>query len=252
MPRLNINFADPFLPVTKVPLYTGTGEQSSRHAVLLEHEGQNIEVGVVSENYQLVPNEEVHGIALDVLTRTGMAFDDAGQLFDGKHYRNRWVLPDLVTEPRVNDIVQIALDVVNSYDGSTTFGLAFNAQRLICSNGMMLDFMLAGFKFRHLGNDNFSVELDMAAGQILNLAEQLDTLTQKLQALVDQSIDRKAIQSAFVKLKLPLKLQAEIFLGIEEDTAWGFYNAATGVLTKQDTHRADNINRQVSRYLLAA
>ncbi len=158
----------------------------------------------------LVTNEAVHDIALDVLSRSELTFDDAGQIFDGKRYRQRWVLPDLSAEPRPNDIVQIALDIVNSYDGSTTFGLAFNAQRLICTNGMMVDFMLGGFKFRHFGNDDFASELDAAANHVRGLTEQLGTLSSKLKHLIDTPIDRESIQAAFKVLNLHQTLQAQV------------------------------------------
>jgi len=236
----------------KVPLYTEGGAKSSRYSVILDPNGGNLEVGNVSENYQLVPNEAVHEIALDVLTRTGMNFEDAGMIFDGRRYRQCWTIPDLAVEPVPNDIVQLALHVVNSYDGSTTFGLTFNANRLVCTNGMMIDFFLGGFKFRHYGHDDFQKELEEASAAVLGLAGQLEPLTQKLQHLVETPIDRVSIQAAFKVLSLPQSLMAQVFMQIEEDTLWGFYNACTCVLSGQNTHRADNINRQVSRFLLTA
>jgi len=164
MPRLNPLIADPFLPVSKVPLYTSNGSLSSRQSVILQTAEGPLEVGNVSENYQLVPNKAVHTIALDVLSRSELAFEDGGQIFDGKRYRQRWILPDLSVEPRKGDIVQLALDIVNSYDGSSLFGLSFNACRLVCENGCILDYFLGGFKFRHYGHDDFVTELDPTKG----------------------------------------------------------------------------------------
>ena len=117
---------------------------------------------------------------------------------------------------------------------------------------MMVDFLLGGFKFRHYGNDDFATELDEATNHINGLVDQLEPLSQKLQHLIETPIDRESIQAAFSVLKLPQSLQASIFMEIAEDTAWGFYNACTGVLTKNNTHRSEGLNRQVSRYLLAA
>ena len=185
-----------------------------------------------------------------MLSRSKLGFEDAGFIFDGKRYRQRWILPDLAAEPRVGDIVQIAFDLVNSYDGTTTFGLAFNMIRLVCQNGMMIEHVLGGFKFRHFGHDNFSAELDQAAVQVRDLADRLEPVANRFQKLIDRPIDRQAIQQAFRDLKISQSLQAETFMRIDEDSAWGLYNAFTGALTEANTHRAENINRQESRYML--
>jgi hypothetical protein len=251
MPRINHQIDDPFLPVRKEQLFTSDNRPSSQYAVMLQQENQEIEVGHVSENYQLVPNETVHQIALDVLSRSNLGFDDAGMIFDGKRYRQRWVLPDLSVEPKKNDIVQLTFDVINSYDGSTTFGLAFNAQRLVCTNGLLLDFLLGGFRFRHFGHDAFPEEMELAVSSLQNLSAQLEPLNSKLQYMIDQPVDRHYIQQAFTDLKLTDKMKANVFMEVEEDTAWGFYNACTHVLSRAGTHHADNINRQVSRYMLS-
>lgn len=241
MPRLNRQFDNPFLPVRKEQLYTQDNRPTSQYAVMLdtgEREGE-IEVGHVSDGYQLVPNETVHQIARDVLSRSQLGFDDAGFIFDGKRFRQRWVLPELSLEPAKGDIVQLTLDVVNSYDGSSTFGLAFNAQRLVCTNGMMLDFMLGGFKFRHFGFDSFQDEMQMAVSSLQNLSAQLEPLHQQLGSLIEQPIDRQYLQNAFADLKLSDKLKANVFMSVQDDNAWGFYNACTDVLTQINTHHAD-------------
>jgi len=211
-----------------MPLFTSDGEKSSRQSVMLQTGEGQVEVGTVSESYQLVPNETVHGIALDVLSRSKLAFDDAGMIFDGKKYRQRWILPDLSAEPRKGDIVQLALDIVNSYDGSTTFGLAFNAMRLVCENGMMVDFMLGGFRFRHYGHDDFGSELELASSHVRGLVDQLEPLSHKLQHLIDTTIDRESIQAAFKVLALPQSLQAQIFMQIDEDYPVGLLQCLYG------------------------
>ena len=86
--------------------------------------------------------------------------------------------------------------------------------------------------------------------RVRGLAEAQPDLAQKLQVLVNILVDRHFIQEAFATLKLPLTMQAQVFIAVEEDTTWGFDNACTSVLTQQYSHRAENLNRQVSKYLL--
>ena len=250
----NTETPDPFAPVAKVPLFTQDGEQqSSRFAVMFDSEGINREVGVVSEAYQLIPNEVVHNTAIDVLDRAKMDYQDGGHIFDGKKYRQRWILSSLEVQPKPGDIVQLTLDCLNSYDGKTLFGLAFNARRLVCSNGMMVDFLLGGFKFRHFGgNGTFERELHTASLRVAQLVDYLPALEGKLSRLVRKTMRRQQLQQAFRDLKLPKAVQADAFLNIQESTAWGFLNGITDVLTRQNTHRADHLNRQVMKYLLAA
>ncbi len=252
MPRKNTQINDPFVPVTIVPLYTAEGSQSSRNAVMIDTDEGQQEVGIVSDNYQLVPNHVVHDIALDVLERADMRTDEAGFIFDGKRYRHRWILNELTVEPIPGDVVHVALDLINSYDGSTTFGLMFNARRLVCSNGMMVDFMLGGFRFKHFGSEDFTRELEQAAVKIQRIAPHLEPLQNRLTNLTQAAITRSDIQQSFRDLKLPKATQAEVFDAIEEDTAWGLLNGFTDVLTRQSTHRSENVNRQVMKYLLAA
>jgi len=116
---------------------------------------------------------------------------------------------------------------------------------------MMCDFLLGGFKFRHFDNDNFVDELDDAVDTLHNLSNKLEPLGSKIQQLIDQPTDRTVIQETFTDLKLADKLKANIFMSVEEDSGWGLYNACTHVLSQAGTHHADNINRQVSRYMLS-
>ncbi len=196
MPRRNTNISDPFAPVKLVPLTTPDGSPSSRNAVMIEENDGDTEVGVVSTGYQLVRNDDVFNIALDVLGRTGLYHEDAGMIFDGKRYRQRWVLPDLQMEVRPDDLVHVTLDVINSYDASTLFGLSFNARRLICANGMMIDYMLGGFRFRHWGHDGFVEELQVAANRVQSVAENLDPLTRTMKRMTSWTVAPARVGSA--------------------------------------------------------
>ncbi len=240
----------PYLPVAKTPLYTREGTQSTRMSVILDPEQLAIEVGTVSADYKLVPNQDVEQAAVDVLERTGLPNEVSSLYFDGKHFRKRWILPELSIEPRVGDLVQVAIDAHNSYDGSTTFGLAFNLQRLVCGNGMVVDFQLGGYRFRHYGSDSFEQELEIAGAKILELAGRLETILSQLRSLTEAPLSRVETQTVFRDLSIPKTTQAEVYQKIEEDNWWGIYNAFTDVLSHNNSYRSDLQNRHVSRYFL--
>ena len=241
---------DPFVPVAKVPLLTGGGDVSSRCAVVLDPEGEAQEVGVVSADYALVPNQKVHDLAVEVLERSGLATEPARTLCDGKRYLQSWRMTDVTVAAQLGDVIALTVEAFNSYNGSMNFGLAFNAQRLVCENGMTLDFLLGDFRFRHFGQRDFDRELEGAKDAILGLADKARLLEPVLARMVDTPITRPDLQVLYSQLSLGQGLIAQSFLGIEEDTEWGVYNAITDVLTRQESFRAQDINRQVSRHFM--
>jgi hypothetical protein len=251
MMRKSVDMSEsPYLPVVKTPLFTQDGSQSARMSVILDPDNLAMEVGTVSADYKLVENEDVERAAADVLERTGMHCEMSSLYFDGKHFRKRWILPELSIEPRVGDFVQVAIDAHNSYDGSSTFGLAFNLHRLVCGNGMVVDFQLGGFRFRHYRSDSFESELEAAGAKIMNLATRLESIVPRLRDLTDTPLTRAETQTVFGDLSIPKSTQAEVYQKIEEDNWWGLYNAFTDVLSRKNTYHSQLQNRQVSRYFL--
>jgi len=241
----------PFAPVELQPLQHANGNASSRQAVVLDPNGHAVEVGVVSPEYKLVRNSEVVQVAEDLLGRTGIPVEEHQTLWNGRRFRKRYLLTQTTGEVKVGDVVACTLDAVNSYDGSTTFGLEFNAVRLVCSNGMMLSFLLGGFRFKHWESQNFDRELRVAARQLDRVGNRLHMVLPMLVDLTHKRMRRADIQKFFRETNLPITAQAKVFNGIEDDTAWGVYNAATDVLTKQERFSAEKLNRRVSQYFLS-
>jgi hypothetical protein len=253
MKRLNLEELDPLAPVAKEQLQTDSGVKSSRYAIIIDPEGTRQEVDVVSEDYQLIPNRVARDVALDILTRSELSFDERSLAFDGRRYRQRWVVPEFQVEPKQGDFVSPGLDVINSYDGTTPFSLSFIAERLQCLNGMVVDFILGAFRFRHWGeNGKFKEELENAVSSLTMLGENSGKLFLGMKRMVETKIDRPAIQSTFKELELKDNLIAPVFMKINGETEWDFYNAFTRVLSEKNTIRNDNVNRQISRHFFRA
>lgn len=249
MRRESIQGGDPFAAISLMPLTIPGGQASSRCAAVLDLGDRQVEVGVVNRDYRLIPNLEARNVALDLLTRTGLPFDERRMLFDGKHYSQRWTIDGFEIEARPGDFVRLGLEVHNSYDGTIQFSLSFIAERLICGNGMVVDFLLGGFRFRHYGqNGDFHRELDQALDIVQRLGDQGPKLLACMRQMVECPIDRPKTQEIFHQLDLPKLYAAEIYQELEEDTEWGFYNACTRVLGRQETFRSETLNRQVSHY----
>jgi len=241
----------PFAEVQLQSLQTTNWKASSRQAVVLDPRGEATEVGIVSQDYKLVKNSDVVQVAEDLLANTGIPVENHQTLFNGKKFRQRYLLSQTTGEVKVGDVVACTLDAVNSYDGSTTFGLEFNVVRLVCSNGMMLSFMLGGFRFKHWGSQDFDREMCVAARQLTRVGDRLHMVLPMLTELASKRMRRADIQRFFAETNLPITTQAKVFNAIEEDTKWGVYNAATNVLTQQERFSAETLNRRVSQYFLS-
>lgn len=253
--NVNEHLLDPFAPVAKVQLQTPDGQSSSKYAVMLETPEEPVEVGVVGPDYQLIENSLVVDMARDILERSfGGEYEDRGLIFDGRKFRQRWVVPvtQVDVNPSVGDVIRLSVDVMNSYDGSTTLGLEFNAERLVCTNGMRVASILGGFRFRHYGgNGRFQDELNGAVRKLQNLGDGMERLGAACGRLINAPLTRSDTQKVFSDLKVPNALAIQAYQAIEEDTRWGLYNAFTHVLTADKSFANENWNGRISDYFLA-
>lgn len=249
--KKDIENIDPLVDVDLVPLErSDQGSPVARRAVVLDPHGINIEVGFVSPDYRLVTNRVARDVALDVITRTGFDFEERQRAFSGKVYRQRWTFPQVSIEPRKGDFVQLGIDVINSYDGSTPFGLSFVAMRLVCLNGMVMDFALGGFRFRHFGaNGDWDRELEEAIENISRMADNTQKILPALTRMTQERIGLADLQHIVADLEPGAGiLTAKALTVFEGETAWDIYNGYTKVLSDENTIRADRRNREISRY----
>ena len=241
---------DPFDKVELQPLTTENGNPTNSCAVIIDPNHLWQQVGVVSKDYKLIPNRDVIEAAEAIINETGLNFKEHTMLWNGKQFRQRYVLPDLTEEVRVGDPVSLALDIRNSYNGSMSVALEFNLLRLICENGMMVASMLGGIALRHIGDKDFGEEISRASDSINNISHRLNTVMPIFTEMTRKSIDREFIQQFFRDSDLGMTTQSKVFDAIEEDNQWGLYNAATDVLTKQGTFHSEQQNRKITDFFL--
>ncbi|MCA9784494.1 MAG: DUF932 domain-containing protein [Calditrichaeota bacterium] len=250
--KKSLSVKDPFAPIERVPLFTPSGMQSSRYAIVLDPQGLHEEVGIVSEDYNLVENQRVVESAQRVLHEAELEATEGRVIFDGKRFSQRWVLQQATFDVAPGDIVALTLDAWNSYDGSARFGVAFNLQRLVCSNGMLMDQLLGGFRFKHNAahGEDFDVEVEEAVSRLKILAGSVHRLAPQFQQMTQKRLNIAGIQQTFRDLEVSRPLIADIFQGLEGTSLWQVYNAYTDVLTKMNTFASEGINRRVTSYFL--
>ncbi len=239
---------DPFADVELQQLVTTEGSQTNRCAVIIDRQ----QAGVVSNDYKLIPNKAVIEAAEDIINETGLQFTEHHQLWNGKQFRQRFILPDFSEEVRVGDAVSVALDVRNSYDGSMAVALEFNLLRLVCTNGLMVSSMLGGITLRHIGEKDFQQEIMKASESIKNIGQRLNTILPIFADMTKKKIKRSDIQQFFRDSDLGMNTQSKVFDCITEDNQWGLYNAVTDVLTEKGTFHAESQNKKVTDYFLTS
>jgi hypothetical protein len=247
-----LSVTDPFAPIQRVPLFTPAGVQSSRYAIVLDPQGAHEEAGIVSDDYNLVENARVVETAERVIQAGKLEAVVGKVLFDGRRFRQRWILREESFQVQPGDTVSLTLDAWNSYDGSARFGIAFNMQRLVCSNGMVVDQLLGGFRFKHNQSHGevFDAEVEQAVERLKQLAQHVELLAPKFQAMTRQRLNVAGMQRVFSDLDVPRSLLADVFMALEGHSTWDVYNAFTQVLTQQESFGSEGLNRRVTQYFL--
>ena len=253
---------DPYAAIEKVPLQTKDGMKSRGFTVRLEDASAGSgwrEVGVVSEDYLLIPNRDVRDLASEISMRAGGVWSLSKEFFDGRRYAYALALRDRGLEDvTVGDPVGLGLLFENSYDGSRRLSASLFVNRLVCSNGMITPKLFRRVRFKHdhsaLGwEDETSRALEMLRAAPLGLRR----FVRAAQTLRDlrMTTDELSTIRGSVLAKVPVTLWGKIVdqLLLKEDlTGWGLVNAATAVLWHSEKMTASDFahNEAITTALL--
>jgi len=230
----------PYNPIRKVPLdYQGI--ESSAYSVQTEEINEGIpeykEVGVVRNNYLLIPNAEVKDLVNSLVNETGWNWEVNREWSDGKRYVYTLMAKDKTRTLDVGDTVGLGLNAWNSYDGSIAFNLRFLAFRLECLNGMVSNDAFHSFKFRHdKSSEGYEKEIEQAGEMFKRADDRLDMFTDSCNKLLTtvKTEDIALIRKKYLP-NVPTntfgKIMDEFLIKDEyKTTAWDLTNAATSVL----------------------
>jgi hypothetical protein len=234
------NVRDTYAPIEKVPLLTQDGMQSRGYTVRIEDDSAPVgwsEVGVVSEDYLLVPNKDVRSMAHQIADLTDLAWNPSKQFFDGKRfvYALTTECERASAEVVPGDVLSLGLMFENSYDGSRRLAVNLFANRLACSNGMLVPQFFARLRFKHnAASAGWEAETRRALSMIGRAGDDLRRFAGVARQLddIDFSIPEMETIRQRGLAKLPVSLWGRVidrFLMHEEPSAWGFLNAGTNV-----------------------
>jgi hypothetical protein len=239
----------PYAPIEKSPLYAADQMQSKGYSVRLQDEESETgwkEVGLVSEDYLLVPNKEVRDMALEIAHQSPFEWTNEKTHFDGKRFSYALVAnTGYGREVAQGDVVTIGMLFQNSYDGSLKLSASMFAYRLVCSNGMLQPETFRRMKFKHeLRSSGWEEETRRALSMIEGAEENLERFCSAANRLAEMPVG----SSELAHLRqdglgdLPVTLWGRVldrYLSEEEHTAWGLLNAGSNVVWHRDRSFSD-------------
>lgn len=181
-------------------VYTDSGIRIDGYRANVRNTDNKV-LGVVTERYKIVQNEEAFAFT-DALLGKGVRYETAGSLQEG---RKVWLLARLPKEYIISgEQISPYLVFSNSHDGSAAVRVAVTPIRVVCNNTLNLALSTAkrSWAMVHTGNIKGKIHeaqetLFMAETYMNKLGKEFETL--KLQKLSDRQIKE------YIELLLPLE-----------------------------------------------
>lgn len=194
-------------------------------------------LSVVSDNYKLIPNNELQKSFETCLQEAGngyLNYEKTNSMFNPKKLITEYRFKDVIAEPKKGDYVGMNLILENSYDGSFPVGIRLGALRLVCTNGMIVGETYSYIRKKH--TQNLEIE-DMFKGVVQSI-EMFQNESNVWQAWTEKEITAENALS-IIKADEIAERHQENILGklMAEDvdilTLWVIYNVITAYITHE-------------------
>ena len=252
---------NPYAEIRKVPLdYQGVQSNAysvQTHDINKDDRLEWKEVGTVSSNYLLVPNNDVVDMAVSIVDKSGINFEEDKAFFDGKRFVLSYIAKDdAIHEVGVGDDIAIGFQMWNSYDGSTSLGFRMMLYRLECLNGMMSNTVLDKYRFRHdINSDNWQEDLEIVSHK-LKAASRGDN--NSIHGMIEnfRKLDTAKVgvdELSYLRYnnldKIPTSVWGSVmdrYLEKPKYTGWNLLNAATDELWHKEKPTVASYNHNAS------
>lgn len=213
----------------------GYGQRVSRLGVILDPKELHHEAGIVTKAYNLVTNREAQDTGDSIIEAAGLEIGSRSTYFNGSVYRSRTIIGERAVDVVPGDAVALAIDIVNSYDGSHKFSLQLNLCRLVCSNGMTVSHLMGGFSFKHNLKTGEIADYLEEKQQIISKLDNLDmdSVISRFRLMTNIKMRNSDIISVNNRMNLGTDTLGRVMFNMEEPnnpTAWDVYNAYTSTM----------------------
>lgn len=230
------------------------------HKVILRQD-TNIPLGVVGKDYEIINNLNSFSF-FDAIVQQNKATYHNYQEFDGgqKVVITAKFGKNYDANPKLGDIIESEIKLINSFDGSSSFSVIFSALRLVCTNGMVSNSKYNKISFRH--TKNASIRMDQALKVMNRAGSCFDNFQANIKQMQEKRLDKSMIETflnGLLNIKDPKEaktrtnnikdeIESLMYTGMGNTgkTAFDMYNGATEYA---DHHRGSESNRDKANLL---
>lgn len=181
-------------------VYTDSGIRIDGYRANVRNTDNKV-LGVVTERYKIVQNEEAFAFT-DALLGKGVRYETAGSLQEG---RKVWLLARLPKEYIISgEQISPYLVFSNSHDGSAAVRVAVTPIRVVCNNTLNLALSTAKRSWAMVHTGNIKGKIHEAQETLFMAETYMNKLGKEFETLKRQKLSDRQIKE-YIELLLPLE-----------------------------------------------
>lgn len=181
-------------------VYTDSGIKIEGHRANVRNTDNKV-LGVVTERYKIVQNEEAFSFT-DALLGKGVRYETAGSLQEGKKV---WLLARLPKEYIISgEQISPYLVFSNSHDGSAAVRVAVTPIRVVCNNTLNLALSTAKRSWAMVHTGNIKGKIHEAQETLFMAENYMSKLGKEFEELKRQKLSERQVKE-YIELLLPLE-----------------------------------------------
>ena len=181
-------------------VYTDSGIKIEGYRANVRNTDNKV-LGVVTERYKIVQNEEAFSFT-DALLGKGVRYETAGSLQEGKKV---WLLARLPKEYIISgEQISPYLVFSNSHDGSAAVRVAVTPIRVVCNNTLNLALSTAKRSWAMVHTGNIKGKIHEAQETLFMAENYMSKLGKEFEELKRQKLSERQVKE-YIELLLPLE-----------------------------------------------
>lgn len=220
-------------PVKEVPAIMGKGfdyKDDTGHKFIIREDTNEI-LSCMTTDYKLVRNDEVLNAIGPVMKDNKAVLTEATTFSGGARMKVKYIMKDTKVKIDEGDYVNPEIIIRNSYDGSLEASVMAGAFRLVCSNGLVIGFLLGKTGYRHIEGSGVSEEAMAELVEKLVLRTK-DVFNEEFPVLIDTKVEEKHIKKIIGMFPITvMDSLVQKMVAKPPKTYWDLLNAATWTTT---------------------